>query len=285
MKEKMEVTSEFNSVLEAVMSLRGNCSANRARKLLKSGVVAINGNIVKLPTAPIKKGQILSIVDPSDLEGNKEAPYQIMFEDDMVCVFQKPIGVPALKSGSKIASASDNMIAYLRKKNGDEVYTVMNRVDKKESGLMIIGIGLKTSRFLKEEANLKYRHYAIVEGKLREEKGRWEHHLKVNSIGLFKGHEAGKGRESITDYQVMKMGGGFSLLKLAAHDYFKGQLRAQCALRGCPIAGDKRYGAKTNPLAHPCLHLFSISFIHPKSGERMDVKTKVPTPFLSLLKR
>ena len=281
----MEVSSDYKSLLEAVMALRGNCSSNRARKLIKSGVIAVDGNTAKLPTIAIKKGQIITIIDLSQQDNNKSAVYPVMFEDEMVCVFEKPVGVPALKSGSKIASASDNMIKYLRQKNGDEVYTVLNRVDKKESGLMIIGIGLKTSRSLREEANLKYRHYAIVEGKLREEKGRWMHHLKVNSIGLFKGFEAGKGKEAIVDYQVMKTGGGFSLLKLSPVDYFKGQLRAQCALRGCAIAGDKRYGAKTNPLAHPCLHLFSISFTHPKSGERIDVKTKVPTPFLSLLKK
>ena len=149
---------------------------------------------------------------------------------------------------------------------------------------MIIAIGLKTGRYLREETELKYRHYAVVEGMPNQEKANWKHYLVKNSIGLFKPQTYDKGNESNVEVQHMNSGNGMSLLKFSPEEYFKGQLRAQSALQGMPIVGDKRYGSKLNPLQRTCLHIFSLSFNHPKTEKPMEVKTRVPSEFLRLIK-
>jgi 23S rRNA pseudouridine1911/1915/1917 synthase len=39
---------------------------------------------------------------------------------------------------------------------------------------------------------------------------------------------------------------------------------------GHPIAGDKKYGAKTNPLGRLALHAETLSFYHPFDGRLME---------------
>jgi 23S rRNA-/tRNA-specific pseudouridylate synthase len=52
---------------------------------------------------------------------------------------------------------------------------------------------------------------------------------------------------------------------------------------GYPIAGDKRYGAKTNPLSRLCLHADMLEFRHPLTGKIMALKSAVPKSFISLV--
>lgn len=280
----MLTTDKHKDLLAAVVALRGNCSPSKARKIIKSGQVQVDGNVVKIPTTEMKPGMKVSIQENPLVAINRKAPFQIYHEDKYICVFEKPEGLPAAKSGPKIKSAADQIMSYLRAKYGDEHFTVMNRVDKKESGLMLIAIGLKMKKFLIEEGQISYRHYALVEGAPKQEKLNWKHFLIANNIGLYKPTNEDKGKVAISKVQLMKKGTVYSLLKLDPVNYFKGQLRAQCTLQGMPIAGDKRYGAKTNPLQRTCLHLFSITLNHPKTGEKLEFKTRVPQEFLQLAK-
>lgn len=284
MEVHLTTKREHEDLLSAVVALRGQCSPTKARNLIKSGLIALDGKINRIPRTPVKPGQKVSFESSPKKKENIKTPFPILHEDASVCVFEKPAGIPAMKSGKTIKSAADSVIDYLRPKYGDEIYSVINRVDKKESGLMLIALGLKNSRAIKEDKGLSYRHYALVEGAPKRDKLRWTHHLVKNSIGLYKPQSPGNGKEANTDVRLMNTKGPYSLLKLSPLDYFKGQLRAQCALQGMPIAGDKRYGAKSNPLQRTCMHLFSIRFTHPESHKPMEVKSRVPSEFLKLVK-
>lgn len=45
---------------------------------------------------------------------------------------------------------------------------------------------------------------------------------------------------------------------------------------GHPIAGDKKYGAQTDPLHRLALHARVLAFRHPISGEPMRFETEIP---------
>ncbi|MMZ71030.1 23S rRNA pseudouridylate synthase C [compost metagenome] len=49
---------------------------------------------------------------------------------------------------------------------------------------------------------------------------------------------------------------------------------------GHPVAGDKKYGARTRTLGRLGLHARVLSFIHPTTGELMKFETDIPKPFL-----
>jgi 23S rRNA pseudouridine1911/1915/1917 synthase len=51
------------------------------------------------------------------------------------------------------------------------------------------------------------------------------------------------------------------------------------------VAGDAKYGARTNPINRLALHAHALHFIHPSTREPLHFQTPVPKRFLLLAKR
>ena len=49
-----------------------------------------------------------------------------------------------------------------------------------------------------------------------------------------------------------------------------------------PIIGDKKYGAKTNPLKRLGLHAYILEFIHPITKQLIHIGTEIPDNFISM---
>jgi 23S rRNA pseudouridine1911/1915/1917 synthase len=56
----------------------------------------------------------------------------------------------------------------------------------------------------------------------------------------------------------------------------KHQIRVHMAGLGCPIAGDRMYGAKTDPARRVCLHATNLAFDHPNTGARVELESELP---------
>jgi 23S rRNA pseudouridine1911/1915/1917 synthase len=54
------------------------------------------------------------------------------------------------------------------------------------------------------------------------------------------------------------------------------QLRVQLAAEGCPIIGDEKYGARTNPAGRLGLHATFLQFQHPRTGAEMKFSSPMP---------
>ena len=52
---------------------------------------------------------------------------------------------------------------------------------------------------------------------------------------------------------------------------------------GHPVAGDKKYGALTNPLKRLGLHAHQLSFIHPVTGEKLHFETKYTSRLFEII--
>ena len=65
------------------------------------------------------------------------------------------------------------------------------------------------------------------------------------------------------------------------------QLRIHTSQAGHPIIGDKEYGEKGNTLLHKGLFLCAVElqFVHPISGEQVNVRVNVPSKFDKLMER
>ncbi len=59
----------------------------------------------------------------------------------------------------------------------------------------------------------------------------------------------------------------------------KNQIRVHSQWIDHPIAGDRKYGAQTNPFGRLALHAQTLSFIHPWTGKTMKFTTRLPKPF------
>jgi 23S rRNA pseudouridine1911/1915/1917 synthase len=72
----------------------------------------------------------------------------------------------------------------------------------------------------------------------------------------------------VTHYRVLGESAGSGLLEVKLETGRKHQIRAHLAEQGAPIAGDRRYGARTNPLGRLALHAWQLELTHPDGRAR-----------------
>jgi len=76
----------------------------------------------------------------------------------------------------------------------------------------------------------------------------------------------------------------YSLLEIDLLTGKKNQIRIHFSEKGCPVAGDKKYGGKKEKgIKRLTLHAASITILHPYTKEKMTFNTKVPAYFKSLV--
>ena len=92
------------------------------------------------------------------------------------------------------------------------------------------------------------------------------------------------GKESVTHYRVLSHGKHYSLVEFELETGRKHQIRVHSALLGCPVTGDRRYGAADNPAGRIALHARSIVFRHPVTGKVMSFDTGLPNIFKAVMK-
>ena len=93
------------------------------------------------------------------------------------------------------------------------------------------------------------------------------------------------GRSAVTHWRVLERFPGFTYVECRLETGRTHQIRVHMAYIGHPILGDTVYGAKkpVPGLAGQCLHAKKLSFVHPRTGERVTVECGLPAWFQSVL--
>jgi len=279
---------EDTPIMDLVMVVKSYSTPTRARNFIKAGGVLVDGIIHRLPATILKTGQKVEVLDqipPTQKFQNFENSLDVLWQDKHYVAIFKPVGEASVDAGTA-SSISDKMRSIYKSKGFDFAPVCMNRIEKKESGILLFALGPKEAREMKAiwpEVEKKF--YAIVDSPFERDRLRLQHKLVMNRIELLKhSPSSSDARDAELNIRKMNENDEFTLLKIDAIPGFRQQVRAQLAQAGLPICGDKRYGSKYNPLHQICLHLFLLKFIHPFTNEEIELKTQVPRDFLRLSK-
>ena len=74
-----------------------------------------------------------------------------------------------------------------------------------------------------------------------------------------------------------------ALIELTPETGRRNQIRVHLADAECPIVGDRKYEARTNPARRLGLHASSLQFKHPLSGELLRFESPLPQDLARLL--
>ena len=93
------------------------------------------------------------------------------------------------------------------------------------------------------------------------------------------------GREAVTHWTVLGRYPGYTHIQCRLETGRTHQIRVHMASTGHPLLGDVVYGSKkpVPGLAGQCLHARRLSFVHPRSGERLSVECSLPDWFTQVL--
>ncbi len=74
-------------------------------------------------------------------------------------------------------------------------------------------------------------------------------------------------------------GKSYTMVEFELETGRKNQIRVHSEWIGHPIAGDRKYGAQSNPIGRLALHAQTLSFIHPWTGKTLRFTSRLPKPF------
>ena len=274
---------EPTTLLPFLLSSVKGKSRNNVKSLLSRRLVAVDGVPVSRFDAPLSPGQQVSIL-PSSAPRANALPFPLLYEDEHLIVINKPAKLLSVANDKeKVRTAYHIVTDYVKsRKVGDRIF-VLHRLDRDTSGVLMFARDPETKELFQTHWNdmLTRRGYlAVVEGAPKPAQDTIRSFLVETDTHLSFSGAPGKGaKEAITSYEIKKAGGGYALLDISIETGRKNQIRVHMKEKGCPVAGDKQYGARTNPIGRLCLHASELSFIHPVTGEQVAFKAKMPRDF------
>lgn len=282
---KKFVAKNDTTLLEYMLTLWRDKSRTEVKSYLRHRQMSINGKVETAFDAPIHAGDTVAWSAVGEQRQNPNHKVSIVYEDDYILVVDKKNGVLSMSTGKEgETTAYSVMMEHVRRRSRDNRIFIVHRLDRDTSGLLLFAKSEEMQQLLQHHWNeniITRRYVAVVEGIPEKEEGKVVSWLTENpkSLKMLSSPVDNGGKMAITNYKLLKNNGAYSLVELNLETGRKNQIRVQMASIGCPIAGDKRYGAQTNPLGRLCLHASVISFIHPATGEIMKFDTGIPAVF------
>lgn len=275
-------------LLEFLLSEMHGVSRTKIKSLLKYGQISVDGIRVTAFDFPLHSGNSVSIKKDTKIAASKRSLIDIIFEDDSIIVINKPQGMLSVPPSDEGGITAFELVSdYVRAVDSRKKAHVVHRLDKDTSGLLLFAKNERIKKLLQENWNdivTERRYYAVVEGRPQKAQD------VITSWLSEGGHQVSSSRvqvpdskRAVTRYTVLRESNGYSLLDVSIETGRKNQIRVHMQSIGCPVAGDKKYGAKTNPLHRLGLHSYRLELSHPTLGDK-KFKCNPPRSFMRLLK-
>ena len=227
---------------------------------------------------------------------------QVIFEDDWLVVVNKPSGLLSISSGKEGEMTAYSILTeYLGGRGGrnaDRPLFIVHRLDRDTSGIMVFAKDFQTKELLQRNWNesvLERKYVALLEGSIDSEEGWIETWLRDNpksTIVSCKGDDTHLRPERLeaegwkfASSHCLKLqdrqidGKSYTLVEFELETGRKNQIRVHAQWIGHPVAGDRKYVARTNPLGRLALHARTLSFIHPHTGKTLSFSSRLPKGF------
>lgn len=267
------------------------------QKLIKEEQVTVDGRLQKA-NYKLKPEQTIQITIPPAEETAilpEDIPLDILYEDNDLLVVNKPKDMVVHPSAGHYTGTLVNAIMFhckgsLSGINGEIRPGIVHRIDKDTTGSLIICKNdeshLKIAEQIKEHS-VKRIYRGIVSGTLKESEGTVEGNIGRHPIDRKKMALVTKGgKPAITHYRVLEQFKNAAYMEFRLETGRTHQIRVHMASIGHPLLGDTVYGNAKNPykLNGQTLHAMTIGFIHPTTGEYLEVSAPIPEYFNALIK-
>lgn len=268
------------------------------QKLIRDGFVMVNHIIVKV-NYRLKTGDLIEIDIPDAVSTEivpENIPLDILYEDDDLLIVNKPKGMVVHPAVGHSTGTLVNAIMYhcqgnLSGINGEIRPGIVHRIDKDTTGSLIICKNDEAHRNIAEqikEHSVTRRYVGVVAGTFSEESGTVEGAIgrHPNDRKRMTINEK-NGKPAVTHYRVLQTLKGASFMEFELETGRTHQIRVHMASISHPLLGDTVYGNSKNPykLQGQALHARTIGFIHPTTGEYIEVSAPIPEYMTELVRK
>ena len=290
-------------------------SCSSLQKLVRDGYVYVDGStpdhphgtgervLERRPGRKLRHGSRIWVVIPEEnriqMSSESAGPITILYEDSEVVVVDKPPHVAVHPSGRHLV---DTLIQRVHAHYRDEIEAgrlaprLCHRLDRETSGIVLVAKHSSThprlmAQFEGREVDKSY--IALTHGAPPTERG-----FVAEPIGP--AHASGirlkmtvraDGLPSRTGYEMLERRGDYALVRCDLYTGRQHQIRLHLAWLGCPIVGDKLYGADEElftraadgvldaadraqlELDRHALHNHRLAFTSPDGDRRVEVES------------
>jgi len=283
---QLTVTKPARLMEFLIEQLKGK-SRTTVKSLLAHRQISVGTHTVTQFDFPLEPNQLVTINWGVVPEQTRLRGVRILFEDPYLIVIDKEAGMLSIATAKeKLLTTYSILSSHVKKEDPTNRIFVVHRLDRDTSGVMMFAKSEKVQEIMQkewQEAVIRRSYIAVVEGIVEKDEDTIRSFLKENKmLIMYSTKVPGEGDEAITHYKVLKRSEEFSLLEVELETGRKNQIRVHMKELGHPVAGDKKYGSKHNPLRRTCLHANILAFKHPITGEELSFETPPPHRFLTL---
>ncbi len=296
-------------------------SRARVQQIIADGKVLVNDAVAKA-SLKLRGGERISVLGEAQRAPLKaiaeEIPLDIVYEDDDLAVINKPAGMKVHagagptddeRNRGTLVNALLHHFVSLSGVGGELRPGIVHRLDKETSGLIVVAKNDEAHRKLAAQfarREVKKTYVALVHGWVKAERGTISKSISRDPVRRIRmTTRISGGREAITHYRVVRRVdssfGKFSLLEVKIDTGRTHQIRVHMASLGHGVVGDALYGApreihatsekkkRTRLVADPLslprnfLHSAELELQHPRTGERIALKSALPVELESFL--
>ncbi len=229
----------------------------------------------------VSAGDTLKITLPEERSKSivpNDIPIDILYEDEDILAVNKPHNMPTHPSIHHFEGTLANAVMHYYK-DIPFTFRAVTRLDRDTSGVVIIAKNAVSADRLSKQlqkGNLSKEYIALCVGAPAKKSGTIDAPIKRTAEGIIKRCISPDGKRAISDYEVVNTAKGFSLIRLFPKTGRTHQLRLHLSHIGTPIYADFLYGEDIEN-ERIRLHCASVSFIHPESGEEINVSAPIPS--------
>ncbi len=289
---------ESGERIDALLARSGYTRSGAAR-LIAAGQVTRNGK-------PVKKSDLTGAGDVILVEENdapapaaavaQDIPLDIVYEDGDLIVVNKPRGLvvhpaPGHPDGTLVNALLHHCGGSLSGIGGEQRPGIVHRIDRDTSGLLIVAKNDFAHQSLSAQLadrSLSRIYEAVVHGGFRADSGTVDAPIGRHPADRKRMAVTEKNsRRAVTHWEVIERYAGYTHIRYKLETGRTHQIRVHMAHIGHPLLGDMVYGAGKSEkgLEGQCLHARTLKFIHPRTGEHVELTSPLPEYFTGVLSR
>ena len=287
------------------------CSRSQVERWIEDGAVSVNGKVVVKPAFKVGDSARIEVVAPSEDKTHLKPldfPLEILFEDAHLIVLNKPAGISMHPgAGNDTHTIANAVVHHVGKKQlsvgESDRPGIVHRLDKDTTGVVVVAKSTPVHATLSRqfaERSVGRTYLALVystpravraiqtsdEGEVSAPIGRHPTNRRIMTI-------AEHGRPATTLWKVQERFQHGTLVECTLKTGRTHQIRVHMTSIGSPVIGDPAYGDFSNLpkplrdaaglLGRQALHAATLSFIHPKTKERLSFSAPIPDDFQRLI--
>ena len=286
-------------LLEFLRTAMPDTAASALKKRLQHGCIWVNGVRETRFDRALVSGDDVAVMSEREARfGFSHPKLRLLFEDGHILVVDKASGLHSVDSThGGVENACSILEEYVRRRDASKRIYVVHRLDRDTSGVMIFAKSREAQNRLVADWNdrvLERTYIAVAEGRVEPASGTIDTYLYEDSRKVVHStDDPRRGLRAITHYRVLSHTtmatepnalcdaamADYTVLRLDLDTGRTNQIRVHLASLGHPVAGDAKYGAKTDPFQRLALHAQTICFRHPTTQKVMRFAVMAPAEF------